>query len=56
MATVTEVANRISQSVADRAALTEDQVRALVGAAFFVLSLIYVGKTISTATRQARRS
>jgi hypothetical protein len=66
MATVTELgqaglhgwrkklANRISQPVADRAPLTEDQVRAFVGAAFFVLSLIYVGKTISAATRQAR--
>ncbi len=51
-----KVANRISQPVADRAPLTEDQVRALVGAAFFVLSVIYVVKTISAATRQARRS
>jgi hypothetical protein len=68
MATVTElgqaglqgwrekVANGISQPVADRAPLKEDQVRAVVGAAFFVLSVIYVVKTISAATRQARRS
>jgi hypothetical protein len=67
MATVTElgqaglqgwrekVANGISQPVADRAPLKEDQVRAVVGAAFFVLSVIYVVKTISAATRQARR-
>jgi hypothetical protein len=66
MATVTElgqaglqgwrekVANGISQPVADRAPLKEDQVRALVGAAFFVLAVIYVVKTISAATRQAR--
>jgi hypothetical protein len=29
-------------------------VRAVVGAAFFVLAVIYVVKTISAATRQAR--
>jgi hypothetical protein len=67
MATVTElgqaglqgwrekVANRLSQPVADRAPLKEDQVRALLGGAFFVLSVIYVVKTISAAARQARR-
>jgi hypothetical protein len=67
MATVTElgqaglqgwrekVANGISQPVADRAPLKEEQVRAVVGAVFFVLSVIYIVKTISAATRQARR-
>ena len=67
MATVTElgqaglqgwrekVANGISQPVANRAPLEEDQVRAVVGAAFFVLSVVYVAKTISAATRQARQ-
>jgi hypothetical protein len=67
MATVTElgqaglqgwrekVANGISQPVANRAPLEEDQVRAVVGAAFFALAVIYVAKTISAATRQARR-
>jgi hypothetical protein len=50
-----KVADGISEPVANRAPLTEDQVRALVGGAFFVLSVIYVGKTISAATRQARR-
>jgi hypothetical protein len=67
MATVTElgqaglqgwrekVANGISQPVANRAPLEEDQVRAVVGAAFFVLSVMYIAKTISAATRQARR-
>jgi hypothetical protein len=29
-------------------------VRAVIGAAFFVLSVIYVAKTISAPTRQAR--
>ena len=49
-----KVANGISQPVANRAPLDEDQVRAVVGAAFFVLAVIYVVKTISAATRQAR--
>jgi hypothetical protein len=49
-----KVANGISQPVADRAPLEEDQVRAVVGAAVFVLAVIYVVKTISAATRQAR--
>jgi hypothetical protein len=67
MATVTElgqaglqgwrekVANGISQPVADRAPLKEEQVRAVVGAVFFVLSVIYIVKTISAAARQARQ-
>jgi hypothetical protein len=67
MATVTElgqtglqgwrekVADGISQPVANRAPLDEDQVRAIVGAAFFVLAVIYVVKTISEAARRARR-
>ena len=50
-----KVADGISKPVAKRAPLEEDQVRAAIGAAFFVLALIYVAKTISAATRQARR-
>ena len=49
-----KVADGISQPVANRAPLDEDQVRAIVGAAFFVLAVLYVVKTISAATRQAR--
>jgi hypothetical protein len=49
------VADGISQPVANRAPLEEDQVRAFIGAAFFVLSLMYVAKTIAAATRRARR-
>jgi hypothetical protein len=48
------VAKGISGPVARRAPLEEDQVRAVIGAAFFVLAVIYVVKTISAATRQAR--
>ena len=51
-----KVADGISQPVANRAPLDEDQVRAIVGAAFFVLAVLYVVKTISAATRQARQS
>ena len=50
-----KVADGISRPVARRAPLEEDQVRAVVGAAFFVLAVIYVVKTISAATRQARQ-
>jgi hypothetical protein len=50
-----KVADGISRPVAKRAPLEEDQVRAVTGAAFFVLAVIYVVKTISAATRQARR-
>ena len=49
-----KVADGVSQPVANRAPLDEDQVRAVIGAVFFVLSVIYVVKTISAATRQAR--
>jgi hypothetical protein len=49
-----KVADGISQPVAKRAPIEEDQVRAVIGAAFFVLALIYVAKTISAAARQAR--
>jgi hypothetical protein len=48
-----KVADGISQPVADRAPLDEEQVRAAIGAAFFVLSVIYVIKTISTAARRS---
>ena len=49
-----KVADGISRPVAKRAPVEEDQVRAVVGAAFFVLALLYIAKTISAATRQAR--
>jgi hypothetical protein len=49
-----KVADGISRPVATRAPLEEDQVRAVIGAAFFVLAVIYVVKTISAAARQAR--
>jgi hypothetical protein len=51
-----KVADGVSKPVAKRAPLEEDQVRAVVGAAFFVLAVIYVLKTIFAATQQARGS
>jgi hypothetical protein len=49
-----KVADGISRPVAKRAPVEEDQVRAVIGAAFFVLAVIYVVRTISAASRQAR--
>jgi hypothetical protein len=49
-----KLADGISRPVAKRAPLEEDQVRAVIGAAFFVLAVVYVVKTVSSATRQAR--
>ena len=49
-----KVADGISKPVANRGPLDEDQVRAVIGAAFFILAVIYVVKTISEAARRAR--
>jgi hypothetical protein len=49
-----KVADGISGPLASRVPLDEDQVRAVIGAAFFVLAVIYMMKTISEATRTAR--
>lgn len=49
-----KVADGISQPVANRAPLEEEQVRAIIGATFFLLSVLYVAKTISAAARHAR--
>ena len=51
-----KVADGIAEPVAKRAPLESDQVRAVVGAAFFVLAVMYVVKTLSAATRAARES
>ena len=39
------VADRVARPVAKKAPASEDQVRAIVGAAFFLLSLYYVIST-----------
>jgi len=51
-----KVADVVSEPVAKRAPVEEDQVRAAIGALFFVLAVMYVFKTISDVTRQARNS
>ena len=51
-----KVADGIAEPVAKRAPLDSEQVRALVGAGFFVLAVMYVMKTLTTAARAARES
>ena len=50
-----KVAEGIAGPVARRAPLDSEQVRALLGAVFFVLSVVYVVKTLTAATREARQ-
>jgi len=50
-----KVADGVSRPLASRAPVEEEQVRAVIGAAFFVLAVIYVLKTITQAAREARR-
>ncbi len=45
------VADAVADPVAKRSGLTGDQVRAVLGAAFFVLSVVYVVQTV----RELRR-
>jgi hypothetical protein len=51
-----KVADVVSEPVAKRAPLEEDQVRAAIGAVFFVLSVMYVFKTVTGVVKQARES
>jgi hypothetical protein len=48
-----KVGDAVAGPVARRSRLTDDQVRAAVGALFFVLSLVYV---LGTVRRLAQRS
>jgi hypothetical protein len=41
-----KLADAVAQPLARNSGLTDDQVRAAVGAVFFVLSVVYVGGTI----------
>jgi hypothetical protein len=43
----TTVAEKVAPPVADRTPASEDQVRAVIGAAFFLLSAYYVGSTLA---------
>jgi hypothetical protein len=50
------VANRIAKPVADHSKFDEDRVRAVIGAAFLALSVIYVVKSALALTRSVRDS
>jgi hypothetical protein len=49
-----KVANTVAPPVAKKAPASEDQVRAVVGAAFFLLSLYYVISTIAKMAKAAK--
>jgi hypothetical protein len=51
-----KVADGIAEPVARRAPLDSEQVRALLGAIFFALSVLYVVKRIAATTRETRQS
>jgi hypothetical protein len=46
-------ADALATPVANRTKLNEDQVRAAVGAAFFILAVIYVANTVRALARRA---
>jgi len=48
------IADRVAPSAARRAPVSEDQARAAIGAAFFLLSLYYVASTIVRIVKDAR--
>ena len=48
-----KVADGVAQPVSQRTPLGEDQVRAILGGAFFVLSVLYVVKTLKAAAARA---
>jgi len=49
-----KVGDRVAEPVAKRTPLEEDQVRAAIGALFFVLSVVYIAQAIRAALEQAR--
>jgi hypothetical protein len=48
-----KVADGVAEPLSKRTPLDEDQVRALIGGAFFVLSVMYVVKTLRSAAGRA---
>ena len=49
-----KVADTIAEPLANRTKLDEDQVRALIGATFFVLAVIYLANALKELVQQAR--
>ena len=48
-----KVADAVAQPVARRSGLSDDQVRAALGAVFFTLSLVYVVGTVKRLTARS---
>jgi hypothetical protein len=51
-----KVGDAVAGPLAQRTPLAKEQVRAAVGALFFALSVMYVVKTLSTASRELRET
>jgi hypothetical protein len=49
-----KVADGVAQPISDRTPLSDEHVRAGVGALFFVLAVSYVVKTVRTAAHELR--
>jgi hypothetical protein len=49
-----KVGDGLAGPIAGRTSFDEDQVRAAVGVLFFVLSVMYVFKTVTAASKQVR--
>jgi hypothetical protein len=47
-----KLADVVAEPVANRTRLDEDQVRALIGAAFFILAVIYIANALKALARQ----
>jgi hypothetical protein len=50
------VGDAVAEPVAKRTPLDDDQVRAAIGALFFLLALTYVVRAIADASRRVRQS
>jgi hypothetical protein len=48
------IADRVAPAAAERAPASEEQLRALIGAAFFALALFYVVSTLIRMVKTAR--
>lgn len=48
------IADRVAPAAANKAPATEEQLRALIGAAFFALALYYVVSTVIRMVKTAR--
>jgi hypothetical protein len=51
-----KVGDGVASPIAKRTSFDEDQVRGAIGVLFFVLSVMYVVKTITEASKQLRDS